>query len=546
MLRRRLLDQGHKLRSTTDTEVLVHLYEEYGPALVHALEGMFAFAIWDERARRLVLARDRFGEKPLFYRTRGTDLSFASELAPLLGTAGAPSAELDPVAVDAFFVFGYVPGPGTIVREVRQLPPAHMLTWRPGAAEPEVASYWSPPTVADRSPEPLSELTAETGRLLHKSVGSRMIADVPLGVFLSGGVDSSLIATMAARQSSRPVKTFTVGYDTGSVDESDPARRLARQVGAEHHELRLTCADVADRVPLLLRTLDQPLADQALVPLNAVSQFARSTVTAVIAGEGADELFGGYPRYRWLHRAQAIEGKVPAAVSALGERAMDGLPVRNWRARRILDVTASRPPLERHLDWVTGRRRHLRDRLYGPALAPHGTNGSITEDLASRLDHATPGIGDLMRLDQLHWLPDNVLMKADRASMLVGLEMRTPYLNRELAEFAATVSPLAHTGLGGKTLLRRLLGTLVPGTVPRRRKTAFRVPAAEWLRGPLAPAVQDQLLNGAAFEEGWFDRDQARVVAAQHAQGSADWTHVLWPLLSFGLWLDGFRGRERG
>ena len=545
-LRERLRSQGHVFRSTTDTEVLVHLYEEYGPALVHALEGMFAFALWDERRRRLILARDRFGEKPLFYRCYGTDLSFASELAPLLGPTGTPSAPLDPVAVDAFFVFGYVPGPGTIVRDVRQLPPAHMLTWRPGMAEPDVASYWSPPTVADRSPEPLAELTAETGRLLQKSVGSRMIADVPLGVFLSGGVDSSLIATMAARQSSHPVKTFTVGYDTGSVDESDPARRVARQVGAEHHELRLTRADVADRVPRLFRSLDQPLADQALVPLNAVSEFARQTVTAVIAGEGADELFGGYPRYRWLHRAQAIEGKVPAAVSALGERAIDSLPVRDWRARRLLDVAAQRPPLERHLDWVTGRRRHLRERLYGPALGRQHFNGSIADDLARRLDHAHPGIGELMRLDQLHWLPDNVLMKADRASMLVGLEVRTPYLNRELAEFASTVSPLAHTGLGGKTLLRRLLGTLVPGSVPRRRKTAFRVPASEWLRGPLAPALQDQLRDGAAFAEGWFDRDQARVLASQHAQGSADWTHVLWPLLSFGLWLDGFRGIERG
>jgi len=543
-LRERLRGQGHSFRSMTDTEVLVHLYEEYGKAMVHALEGMFAFAVWDECEECLLLGRDRFGEKPLFYRRHDRELSFASELTPLLAAGPAPA--LDPDAVDSFFVFGYVPGPDTIVRGVHKLPPAHLLTWRRDMREPEVRSYWSPPTVTRRSPEPVAELTAETGRLLHRSIGSRMVADVPLGVFLSGGVDSSLIATMAARHSSMPVKTFTVGYDVGSVDESATARRVARNVGAEHHELRLTSSDVAGRVPSLLRSLDQPLADQALVPLNAVAEFARSTVTTVIAGEGADELFGGYPRYRWMHRAEALDGKVPPGIAALGARAVDALPMRDWRVRRLVDVAIQQPALERHLDWVTARRRHLRDRLYGPALRPEHLNGAISADLAGRIESEHPGIAELMRLDQLHWLPDNVLMKADRASMLVGLEVRTPYLNRELAEFAATVSPLTHTGMGGKALLRRLLGTLLPGGAPRRRKTAFRVPAAEWLRGPLAPVVNRQLVQGAVFEEGWFDRDEARRIAAQHARGSHDWTHVIWPLLSFGVWLDGFRGRDDG
>ncbi len=545
MLRERLRSQGHTFRSMTDTEVLVHLYEEYGLALVHALEGMFAFAIWDEAERRLLLARDRFGEKPLFYTCHGRDMSFASELAPLLAGPGC-ARDLDPAAVDSFFVFGYVPGPGTIVRGADQLPPAHMLTWRPDMAEPEVRPYWSPPTVASRSPEPLDELTAETGRLLHQSIGSRMIADVPLGVFLSGGVDSSLIATMAAQQSSAPVKTFTVGYDVGSVDESGTARDVARHVGSEHHELRLTCADVAVRVPSLFRSLDQPLADQALVPLNAVAEFARATVTTVIAGEGADELFGGYPRYRWLHRAEALDGRVPPAIGALAARAAYSVRGRDWRIRRLADVAVRQPALERHLDWVTARRRHLRSSLYGPALAPERLNGTITSELARRVEALHPGIGELMRLDQLQWLPDNVLMKADRASMLVGLEVRTPYLNRELAEFAATVSPLIHTSMGGKALLRRLLGTLHPGSAPRRRKTAFRVPADKWLRGPLAPVIDNQLARGAIFEEGWFDRAEAQRIAAQHSRGVNDWTHVLWPLLSFGVWLDDFRGRTDG
>jgi asparagine synthase (glutamine-hydrolysing) len=223
---------------------------------------------------------------------------------------------------------------------------------------------------------------------------------------------------------------------------------------------------------------------------------------------------------------------------------VDVLPMRDWRVRRLLDVAARRPALERHLDWVTARRRHHREQLYGPALRPEHLNGAITDDLAKRVDAHSPGIGELMRLDQLHWLPDNVLMKADRASMLVGLEVRTPYLNRELAEFAATVPPLTHTAMGGKALLRRLLGSLLPGGAPRRRKTAFRVPADEWLRGPLAPLVERQLGRGAIFEEGLFDRNAARRIASQHFGGGCDWTHVLWPLLSLGVWLDGFRGRD--
>ncbi|MDQ3586766.1 MAG: asparagine synthase (glutamine-hydrolyzing) [Actinomycetota bacterium] len=541
-LQRHLHLRGHRLATGTDTEVLVHLYEEYGDDLVHALEGMFAFAVWDERRRRLLLARDRFGEKPLFYAQSSGVLSFASELTALC-EGGDVDGELDTSALDAFFVFGYVPGSRVILRGVRQLPPGHVLTWEPGGAQPTARPYWWPPPSAPGPRERLPELIAETRRLLEGSVRSRMIADVPVGVFLSGGVDSTLIAALAAQHSSSPIKTFTVGYDVGAVSEAETARATAVALGAEHRELVLTTADVATRVPALLAGLDQPLADQALPALHAVAELARQEVTVAIGGEGADELFGGYPRYRWLERAAGLEQHVPPFLGAQAMHALNAAPGAG-RTRRLGYLFDRRPLLERHLDWVTERRRELRMDLYGPRLAAEAETERALDDLTARADGrpATPVPAALMRLDQLHWLPDDVLVKADRAGMRVSLEIRTPYLHRELAEFAATVAPGVHVQGRGKALLRALLSEVLPGAGGRRPKTAFRVPAAHWLRGPLAPVLARQLAEGALYAEGWIDATAAQGLAGEHGAGTRDWSHVLWPLLSLGLWLDRRRG----
>jgi asparagine synthase (glutamine-hydrolysing) len=542
LLRGHLIERGHRLSTRTDTEVLVHLYEDYGEAIVHALEGMFAFALWDARRRRLLLGRDRFGEKPLFLMEEAGVLTFASELTALL--AGVPaSPDVDPAAVDSYFVFGYVPGPDSIVSGVRQLPPGHLLVWDHSSKTSALQRYWAPRTFSSSFAEPLDELAAETGRLLQFSVRSRMIADVPLGVLLSGGIDSTLIATIAARSSPKPVKSFTVGYDVGSVSEADVARRVAREVGTEHHEITLTEADVKARTPRLLAQLDQPIADQALVAMHAVAEFARREVTVVVGGEGADELFGGYPRYRWLARADRLGRLVPASLAARAA-ALDSLPGRH-RAQRLAEVISPQPALERHLDWVTERRRHLRTALYGPLLSSALGGNRIVEELAGYMNASADGriAGQFMRLDQLHWLPGDVLAKADRASMYVSLEVRTPYLHRELAEFAAAVPPETHTRHNGKALLRTLLADLLPGT-GRRHKTAFRVPVADWLKGPLAATVSEQLRAGALYEEGWFERQGARRMFSEHEAGQRDWSHALWPLLALGLWLDRFRGRN--
>jgi asparagine synthase (glutamine-hydrolysing) len=543
-LRERLLAAGHTLRTGSDTEVLVHLYEELGDELVHALEGMYAFALWDARRGRLVLGRDRFGEKPLFYSAGGGQLAFASELTAL-AAGGGVGDELEPAAVDEYFVHGYLPAERSILAGARQLPPGHLLRWRPGG-EAELERYWQPPVPVAASDEPLDDLVSELRRLLEDSVRSRLIADVPLGVFLSGGVDSTLIAALAARQSSAPIKTFTVGYDVGEVSEAEQARATAAEIGSEHHELTLPMAEVAARVPTVLAALDQPLADQSLPAFHAIAEFAREDVTVAVGGEGADELFGGYPRYRWLARAERLGRRLPRPLAAIAAGGLErALPA--GRASRLVDVVEPRSSsVERHLEWIAGERLAAREALYGPRLRDRRSSAAHTGELEAMASGAEQTAGRFMLLDQRHWLPGDVLTKADRASMLVSLEVRTPYLDYRLAEFAATISPDLHTSGGGKALLRRLLADLVPDSSLRRAKTAFRVPAADWLRGPLAPAMRDQVERGCACEEGWIDRARARAVLDRHLRGDGDRSEVLWPLLAFGLWLDRLRGRDGG
>ncbi len=543
-LREELRRRGHSFASATDTEVLVHLYEEYGEAMVHALEGMFTFAIWDQRERRLLLARDRFGEKPLFLHEHDGELLFASELTSLLQVRPA-LRQLDPHAIDAFFVFAYVPGPGTIVRGVRQLPPGRLLSWQRERGVSE-RSWWSPPAQPLSRREPLHAVAAEAKALFEESVRTRLVADVPVGVFLSGGVDSTLVAAVAAQESSQRLQTFTVGYDVGGVNETERARVVAERLGSEHHEVTLTQADVAERAPLVLSHLDQPLGDRATLPLHALSEFARPRVTVALGGEGADELFGGYPRYRWLERARRVQAALPqAALGTLGLAARGAQ--RFGPAARAATRLAPTPMLERNLDWVTSERRGRRAALYGPRLAQLD-QARVLADLGAQAGvlNGGPAARWLMHLDQRHYLPDDVLMKTDRASMLVSLEIRTVFLHSGLAELAGSLDTSMHLAGAGKALVHAMLpaGLLEQ---PRRggyRKTAFRVPAAEWLRGPLAPVMRGQLEQGTIYSEGYFDRDAVRRLVAEHGSAACDHSDQLWPLLALGLWADRFHGLD--
>ena len=316
---------------------------------------------------------------------------------------------------------------------------------------------------------------------------------------------------------------------------------MAALIGSEHRDIVLGSDEAAARIPALLSSLDQPLADAAVVPLHSVAEFARNEVTVAIGGEGADELFGGYPRYAWLGcapqglgwngHASAIGNRIPRATST------------SRRIRRALDLAVPRPVTERHLDWVTAGRRHERSGLYGARLLEALDRDRMVADLERDIEESRSYSmsGSLMRLDQLHWLPDDVLVKADRAGMLASLELRTPYLQRELAEFATSVAPSTHLSGGGKQLLRLLLSQLLPDA-PRRRKVAFLPPIADWLRGTLGPVMEDQVARGSLYAEGWMRSDVASQLLSEHRRGQADRSHILWPLLAAGLWLDRFRG----
>ena len=541
----RLRRAGHEMSSRTDTEVLVHLYEEHGDDLVDALEGMFAFALWDVKRRRLLLARDRFGEKPLFYRSAGSELVFASDLRALRRGLPGQAEEIDPTSLAAFLDLGYVPGPRSLLRDVRQLPPAHRLTWSEDQPRVQVERYWR--LSRERSaPSSPAQLMEQLDAGFARAVRSRLVADVAVGVFLSGGVDSTLVAAYAARASTQQIRTFTVGYEVGDVNETDRARYVANIVGSEHREVILMQRDVAERVPALLADMDQPVADPALIALHCVSEHAGEHVTVAVGGEGADELFAGYPRYRWLALSSRIGASaVPVSVLGAGARAMQrAIPA--GRARRVAELLEPGSVVDRHIGWVTdGRIAHMRG-LWGPALHAARPAFDAADDargVIARSGERTT-LGQFMALDQERWLPDDVLAKADRASMLVSLELRTPFLERGLAELASSIPVSMLAGRRDKHLLRRLLENALPQLGGAPPKAAFRVPLAQWLRGPLRPLVESQLAEGHAFSEGWLDRAAVRRLVDEHGSGRSDRSRHLWGVITFGAWLDDLRAKS--
>ncbi len=464
-LQRLLVDRDHRLATGSDAELLAHLYEEYGDDLVYALEGAFALAIWDQRERRLLLARDRFGEKSLFYAKGPADeLSFS--FASTAPAPGGRAAELDPLAVEQFFVHGHVPDGMSIFADAGRLAPGHLLVWRPGE-EPAARRYWELPRAIATDAETPSDVVREFGRLLTAAVRSRLSGDEPIGVPLDGGLDSTLIAAIAARESGEPVKTFTVAYAGGDSEALEGIRETARELGSEHQEMVISTDEIVAGAPDFLGALDQPLADPFFPVARTIAGFARGEVPVALGGEGAAELFG-------------------APVSAAA-RPTDGGAIYGPR--------------------LTGEQPRPPDRAEGPS-----------------------------------GLLGRALVSAERAGDQVSLGIRLPYLDYELAEFAATVASPA--GAGGGNLVRGMLAGLVSKGSLRRRRVTLNPPTADWLRGPLGSALREQT-NGRAVTEGWLDATALGRLIEQHEKGT-DHSAVLWPALSFGLWLDRIREGDSG
>ena len=522
-LRHELKRTGHVFRTGCDTEVLVHGYEEWGERLWERLRGMFAVAVWDTRQQRLTLARDRFGIKPLYYRDVDGELSFASELDAL------PQGEIDPDAVEAFLAFNSIPAPLTIFRSIRKLQPGHILEWRDGSVT--ASRFARPGPLPERHGEDEAELVEECRARLRDSVRAHLVADVPVGVLLSGGVDSGALAALAAEESSEPVRTFSIGFEEQSFDELEGARAVAARYGTIHRELVLK-PDAGELLHELAAAFDEPFADSSALPTYLVSKLAAEDVKDVFSGEGGDELFGGY--YTYVADQLALRfGGVAAALNPLAER----LPTStrkvsfDYKAKRFTRA-AGLPPLERHHGWKEIFSAELRAELRG-ARSPFDPLQTYRERFAE-----TEGRELLARLQDLDlglYLVDDLLTKTDRASMACSLEARVPFMDTVVANFAFSL-PARHKvrGLSKKRLLRKAVEPLLPHGIVHGRKRGFSIPAASWLRGDLRGFASDVLAD--IGDLGLFQPDVVMRVFADHVAGKRDNSRQLWGLLAFTLW----------
>ena len=534
-LREALEAKGHRFYTRSDTETIVHLYEEYGTAGVHLLRGMFGFALWDASRRRLVLARDRLGVKPLYYWQGGGTLVFASEIKAILEHP-AVSPTVDREALLAYLALQYVPHPKTMFEGILKLPAGHLLVADPGGVW--VERYWAPVFADVPRTVPDGVAAAECERLLQESVALRLVADVPVGALLSGGVDSGLVVALMAREAGRRVKTFTVGFEeSGGYSELTEARRVAQWLGTDHHEEVLKPIQVADILPRLVWHLDEPVADQAALPTYLICGVAATQVKVVLTGEGGDEIFGGYPRYAWFRVAAALRRRIPA-LATLAARATTASPAGSAVRRKGRLLFAEGSDAARHAEWVGVFTGGELTRIRGPALRDGLPEDPAQARIAATLAAAgTDPVHRLMALDLDTWFPDDTLVKLDKMSMAHSLEAREPLLDHRLVEVLSTFpSRLKVRGLRTKLLLNLVARRVLPPSVVHHRKHPFRLPVGPWLRGPLDGLCRELLAPERLEREGYFDPAYVRSLRQAHLEGRRDAHRQLWALLCFQLW----------
>jgi asparagine synthase (glutamine-hydrolysing) len=529
-LRGELEGRGHRFRTGSDAEVVVHGYEEFGDGIVSRLRGMFALAVWDEDRQRLLLARDRMGQKPLVYHEVGGRLTFASELAGVLADPAVPRA-LDHAAIDEYLTFQYVPAPRTAFRGIRKLPPAHLLVFEDGRARLE--RYWSL-SAQPRLRISSGDATRVFEQKLEEAVRLRLMSDVPLGAFLSGGLDSSAVVALMAEQG--PVKTFSIGFEEGAFDELPYAREVARRFATEHHEFVVRPRAI-DLVADIARHYGEPFGDASAVPTWYLARLTAAKVKVALNGDGGDELLGGYDRYGLMRAFSALarlpvgRGLAHATSRALAHR----LPV---RARRLLNAVGVAPeesyartvsafdPEQRALLYTEDMRRELGDSdAYAPMMALFAA--SDAPDL----------IGRTMGVDLASYLPGDLMVKVDIATMAHGLEGRSPFLDHPLVEFVARLPTALKLRLsGGKWLLRNTMADRLPRSVLRRRKQGFGVPLGQWLRGELRELVTELVLSPSARQREVVRPDAAQRICEEHWSGRRDRSVQIWLLLMLELW----------
>lgn len=549
-LRPGLESKGHRFQTHSDTETIVHLYEEYGPDCVSRLRGMFALAIWDDRKKRLFLARDRLGKKPLFYRLERQRLLFGSELKALLQFPGAPR-ELDPAALDAYLTYQYVPHPQCILQGYNKLPPAHWALYEEGRLT--VQRYWLPP-YSEGGPHG-DGTNGQTARLsreewqkklrstLTEAVRLRMRSDVPLGTFLSGGIDSTIVSGLMQRLSAQPIHTFSIGFPVKQFDESSYAREAATFLGTKHHE-QIVEPQALSILPKLIWHYDEPFSDSSAIPMMYLSEMTRREVKVALSGDGGDEMFCGYDRYRAVKLAERLDHLPVWAKNLLAapiwQRIPGSVEQKSYR-RRIKRLLAElgKPPERRYLRWINifddARRRDLYTDEFAARLGNVDSADFLLEAyaLCANRDFVTRTTG----ADVLTYLPCDILTKVDIASMAYGLECRCPFLDHEVAELAARMPiELKQTPAGGKRILIETFSDLLPPSIQTRSKMGFGVPLDRWFRGELKPLLHDTLLDPSSLNRGYFNPASVRRLVDEHDRRKWDHSYRLWSLMCFELW----------
>ena len=538
-LRLELEGKGHVFYTNSDTEAIVHAYEEYGIDVPKKLRGMFAFALWDERRESLLLARDRVGKKPLLYAISQGRLVFASEFQAILRHPDV-SRGVNLEAIPHYLSFMCVPGPQTAFAAIKKLQPAHLLVWTRTSIT--IQRYWS--LDFDQKSEISEQEAADrTLALLRDAVKVRLMSDVPLGAFLSGGVDSSAVVALMSELQSRPVKTFSIGFDDRDFSEIHHARRVAARFGTDHHEFMVR-PDAIDVLPTLVRHYGEPYADSSAIPTYYLSKVTRQHVTVALNGDGGDEAFAGYERYVAMVMAERYQtipamlrrGLIDPVVRAMPEPA--SARSRLGRLRRFLSA-AGRERSERYLRWSGAISEEVKRDLCAPGFLEQA-NRPCTPDLMRAWFSGNGGldiVDRVLKADTENYLPNDLLVKVDIASMAVSLEARSPFLDHHLLEFAVTVpGSYKLRGLTTKRLLKRALKDIVPAENIGRAKMGFGVPIGRWLRGELRELLRDAILSERAARRGYFKPETVRFIYEQHQSGKRDWGHQLWTLLMLELW----------
>jgi asparagine synthase (glutamine-hydrolysing) len=543
-LRKDLDDKGDKFYTNSDTEVILHLYDHYGADCVQYLRGMFVFAIWDERKKSLFIARDRVGKKPLLYshQTNG-DLIFGSEFQALLAHPQV-SREVDNEAIHHYLSYLCVPAPLTAYKQIRKLEPAHWLEWKNGEIKTE--RYWLPDfNKKIKISEPEAE--AETMRLLREATKMRMISEVPLGAFLSGGVDSSTVVALMAEESSQPVKTFSIGFEEEDFSELKYARRVAEHIGAEHHEF-IVKPNAMEILPTLVEHYGEPYADSSALATYYVARETRKHVTVALNGDGGDESFAGYERYFAMRLAEKYN-RLPAILRGkLIEKVFSFVPTSEIRRSRARDIkrflkAASLPKVERYFRWVSAIDRETKQNIYTEDFGKSVAEFDSAQFLQTWFAKAN-GVGIVdatMSTDQMTYLPNDLLVKVDIASMAVSLEARSPFLDHKVIEFAASLpESIKIRGKETKYLLKKVASRVVPPEVLYRKKMGFGVPLTHWFRGEMKDFLGEVLLSEKSMKRGLIKPEAVRNLIEQHTTGKQDFTFQLWTLLMLELWFQRF------